>query len=484
MNTQLKRISIVVLAMFTALMVSTTLIQVFQADQLAADGRNTRTLYDSYGVERGPILAGDTVIAESVPSDDQYEFARSYPEGELYSPITGYFNQTQGSSGLEQSMNDYLSGTSNTQFLDSLNRIVTDQAPAGAAVETSIDPDVQQAASDALGDLQGAIVAVEPSSGRILAMTTSPGYDPNRLASHNSEDVIAAYDELINDPSQPLINRATGGNLNPPGSSFKVVVAAAAFDTGEYTPDSTLPNPVSLTLPGSSATVYNWTRTSCGSGDTVTIREAIRQSCNVPLAELGMRLGDDTIKAMAEKLGFNQAFDIPTETTASSYPNTNSDAETGLSSFGQMNVRTTPLQMALVSAAVAADGKVMSPTLVDRVTGSNLQALETTQPSEFSTAFSPEVADMLTEVMVNGVANGQSSNAKIEGVDVAGKTGTAQNGDDDPYTLWFTGFAPAENPEVAVAVVIENDANLGHHSSGNIVAAPIAKKVIEAVLNK
>ncbi|MGO3886464.1 MAG: peptidoglycan D,D-transpeptidase FtsI family protein [Mycetocola sp.] len=484
MNVQLKRISVVVLAMFVALMVSTTLIQVFQADQLAADGRNTRTLYDSYGVERGPILAGDTVIAESVPSDDRYKFARTYPEGELYAPITGYFNQTQGSSGLEQSMNDYLSGTSNTQFLDSLNRIVTDQDPAGAAVETSIDPDIQKAASEALGDLQGGIIAIEPSTGRILAMTTSPGYDPNRLASHNSEDVIAAYNELINEPSQPLFNRATGGNLNPPGSAFKIVVAAAEFATGEYTPYSTLPNPASLTLHGSSATVYNWTRTTCGSGETATIREAIRQSCNVPLAELGMRLGDDKIKEMAEKLGFNQAFDIPTETTASTYPNTNSEAETGLSAFGQMNVRATPLQMAVVSAAVANGGKVMSPTLVDRVTGSNLQALETTEPTEFSTAFTPEVASMLNEVMVNGVANGQSNNAKIEGVDVAGKTGTAQNGDDNPYTLWFTGFAPAETPEVAVAVVIENDANLGYHSSGNIVAAPIAKKVIEAVLNK
>lgn len=484
MNKQLKRISIVVLAMFTALVVSTTLIQVFQADRLAADGRNTRTLYDSYGVERGPILAGDTVIAKSEPSNDQYEFKRNYPDGKLYSPITGYFNQTQGSSGLEKSMNDYLSGTSNTQFLDSLNRIVTDQPPAGAAVETSIDPKVQQAAGEALGDLQGAIVAMEPSTGRILAMTTSPDYDPNRLASHNSDDVIAAYNELVNEPSQPLINRATGGNLNPPGSTFKIVVAAAAFASGDYTPDSTLPNPQSLTLPGSSATVYNWTRTTCGSGDTVTIREAIRQSCNVPLAELGMKLGDDTIKAMAEQLGFNQAFELPTETTASSYPNTNSEAETGLSAFGQMNVRATPLQMALVSAAIANKGKLMTPTLVDRVTGSNLQALETTTPSQFSEAFTPEVAEMLNEVMVNGVANGQSSNAKIEGVDVAGKTGTAQNGDDNPYTLWFTGFAPANDPKVAVAVVIENDANLGYHSSGNIVAAPIAKKVIEAVLNK
>ena len=485
MNRELKRVSVVVLVMFFALFGSTTVIQVFQADALRLDARNTRALYDSYDTERGPILAGSTVIAQSVPTGDQYVFQREYPQGALYAPVTGFFNPTQGSAGIEQSMNDYLSGTSNSQFLDSINRIVAGQAPKGAAVEVTIDPVVQQAAFDALGDRQGAVVAIEPSTGRILAMVTSPTYDPNVLASHDSESVIAAYEALDADPLDPLSNRATSGDMNPPGSTFKIVVAAAAIASGKYTPESTFPNPASLQLPGSDAVVYNWTRTTCGPGETVTLAEAIRQSCNIPLAELGMELGDDALREQAEKFGFNSEMALPTPTGVSVYPEQPlDDAQTALTAFGQYEVRATPLQMALVSAGIANKGTVMAPTLVDRVTGRNLEVLKTFEPQVMSEALTEEQCVPLTEMMVNGVSAGQSNGARIEGVDVAGKTGTAQNGDDEPYSLWFTGFAPASNPEVAVAVVVENDGNLGHHSSGNIIAAPIAKKVIEAVLNK
>ncbi|MBG6237601.1 peptidoglycan glycosyltransferase [Mycetocola sp. CAN_C7] len=484
MNRELKRVSVVILVMFLALFGSTTVIQAFQADALQLDARNTRALYDSYDTERGPILAGSTVIAQSVPTGDRFVFQREYPEGALYAPVTGYFNPTQGSAGIEQYMNDYLSGTSNSQFLDGINRIVAGQAPKGAAVEVTIDPTVQQAAFDALGDRQGAVVAVEPSTGRILAMVSTPTYDPNLLASHDAQSVISTYAALEDDPLTPLINRATGGNMNPPGSTFKIVVAAAAIASGEYTPESTFDNPASLTLPGSSAVVYNWTRTTCGPGETVTLAEAIRQSCNIPLAELGMELGDEALREQAEKFGFNSEMALPTPTGVSVYPSDLDEAQTGLSAFGQFEVRASPLQMALVSAGIANDGTVMQPTLVDRVTGRNLEVLKTFEPQVMSEALTEEQCVPLTDMMVEGVAVGQSNGARIEGVDVAGKTGTAQNGTDEPYSLWFTGFAPAENPEVAVAVVVENDGNLGRHSSGNIVAAPIAKKVIEAVLNK
>ncbi|GHD49113.1 penicillin-binding protein 2 [Mycetocola manganoxydans] len=484
MNRELKRVSVLVLAMFIALFGSTTIIQAVQADALRLDSRNTRALYDSYDTERGPILAGGTVIAQSVRTGDRFVFQRQYPEGELYAPVTGFFNPTQGSAGIEQYMNDYLSGTSNTQFLDSINRIVAGQAPKGAAVEVTIDPVVQKAAFDALGDRQGAVVAIEPSTGRILAMASTPTYDPNTLASHDSQSVISAYAALDDDPLTPLINRATSGNMNPPGSSFKVVVAAAALDSGKYTPESTFANPASLTLPNSSAVVYNWTRTTCGPGETVTLAEAIRQSCNIPFAELGMELGDDALREAAEKFGFNNGFELPTPTGTSVYPRGLDDAQTGLTAFGQYEVRATPLQMALVSAGIANKGTVMAPTLVDRVTGRNLEELKSFEPQVLNEAVSEDAAAGVTTMMVNGVEVGQSNGARIEGVDVAGKTGTAQNGEDEPYSLWFTGFAPANNPEVAVAVVVENDGNLGRHSSGNIVAAPIAKKVIEAVLNK
>lgn len=488
MNRELKRVSVLVLVMFFALFGSTTIIQVLQADTLRLDSRNTRALYDSYDTERGPILAGGTVIAQSVPTGDQYVFQRAYPEGAMYAPITGYFNPTQGSAGIEKYMNDYLSGTSNSQFLDTINRIVAGQAPKGAAVEVTIDPVVQRAAFEALGDRQGAVVAVEPSTGRILAMASTPTYDPNVLASHDPQGVIAAYEGLKADPLDPLSNRATSGNMNPPGSSFKVVVAAAAVESGKYTAESTFPNPVSLQLPGSSATVYNWNRLACGPGDTVTLAEAIRQSCNVPLAQLGIELGDEALRETAEKFGFNTDMLLPTPAGVSVYPGGADggldDAQTGLTAFGQYEVRATPLQMALVSAGIANEGTVMAPTLVDRVTGRNLEVLKSFEPKVMSDAVSPETALSVTEMMIDSVASGQSNGARIEGVDVAGKTGTAQNGEDEPYSLWFTGFAPASNPEVAVAVVVENDGNLGRHSSGNIVAAPIAKKVLEAVLNK
>jgi peptidoglycan glycosyltransferase len=483
-NRELKRVSVLVLVMFFALFGSTTVIQAVQADTLRLDPRNTRALYDSYDTERGPILAGSTVIAQSVPTGDQYVFQREYPEGQLYAPVTGYFNPTQGSSGIEQHMNDFLSGTSNSQFLDSINRIVTGQAPKGAAVELTIDPVVQQAAFDALGDRQGAVVAIEPSTGRILALVSTPSYDPNALASHDSQNVISAHDALEADQLRPLSNRATSGNMNPPGSSFKVVVAAAAVESGEYTAESTFPNPVSLQLPGSTATVYNWNRQACGPGETVTLAEAIRLSCNVPLAQLGMELGDDAIRETAEKFGFNSEMTLPTPTGVSVYPKGLDDAQTALTSFGQYEVRATPLQMALVSAGVANQGTVMAPNLVDRVTGRNLEVLRSFEPRVMSEALSSETATSVTDMMINSVSSGQSNGARIEGVDVAGKTGTAQNGDGEPYSLWFTGFAPASNPEVAVAVVVENDGNLGRHSSGNIVAAPIAKKVLEAVLIK
>ncbi|GAB3615604.1 penicillin-binding transpeptidase domain-containing protein [Okibacterium endophyticum] len=484
MNKELKRVGFVVLAMFLALFGSTTIIQVVQADALIGDARNTRALYQSYDTERGAILADGQVIAQSVPTGDEFVFQREYPLGELYAAVTGYYNPTQGSMGIEQSMNEYLSGSSNSQFFDTINRIIAGQPPKGAAVELTIDPVVQQAAWDALGDLQGAVVAIEPSTGRILAMVSKPTYDPNVLATHNIPQMVETYKALNADPLHPLINRAIGGDLNPPGSTFKVVVAAAALASGDYTPDSQFANPAQLRLPGTNSIVTNFTRGTCGSGETVTLAEAIRLSCNIPMAELAMELGDDAIREMADKFGFNQSMDIPTTTEASIYPPGLDEPQTGLTGFGQWEVRASPLQMALVSAGIANGGTLMQPTLVDEVIGSNLQPLLQHEPSVLSEVLDEDVALDLTAMMVAGVESGQASNARIEGVDVAGKTGTAENGESNPYTLWFTGFAPAENPEVAVAVVVENDANLGHHSYGDAIASPIAKTVIEAVLNK
>jgi len=485
MNKQLRRVTVVVLLMFLALFGSTTVIQVLQQDNLKADSRNVRTLYASYSAERGPILVAGQPVAQSVPSSDEYKYQRQYANGPLYSAVTGYFTLNQGNTGIEGSLNDYLSGTANQQFLAQLNAILTGQNPKGAAIETTIDPVVQQAAWDALGDLQGAVVALNPKTGAILAMVSKPTFDPNTLAVHDSKQVIATYKQLLGAAGDPLINRAISGNLNPPGSTFKLVVASAALANG-YTPDNEFPNPARLQLTGTNTFISNSEGGSCGGGATASISTALRLSCNIPFAQLGQALGYDKVAAQAKAFGFGDSgLRIPMKVTASVYPQTTDDAQQELSSFGQGSDRATPLQMAMISAAIANGGTLMTPTLIDSITAPDLSVLSKLNPTPYGQPVSSTVAATMTQLMVNNVANGVASNARIKGVDVAGKTGTAQNGEGkQPYTLWFTGFAPANDPQVAVAVVVENGGGRGQSAVGNTLAAPIARKVIEAVLSR
>lgn len=483
MNKELRRVSIVVLLMFIALFSSSTIIQVFQQDNLNADGRNVRTLYASFSAERGPILVDGEPIASSVPVDDEYKYQRVYADGPMYSAVTGYFTLNQGNTGVEGTLNDYLSGTANDQFLDQLNAIITGQNPKGAAVELTIDPGVQQAAWDALGDYKGAVVALDPKTGAILAMVSKPTYDPTGLATHDAAAFKATYDALLSDPEDPLINRTIAGDLNPPGSTFKLVVTATALENG-LTPETEFPNPGTLTLPQSSAVITNAEGGACGGGATVTIATALRLSCNIPFAQLGLQLGYPAISQQAREFGFgDENLDVPMQVEPSVYPPIASDAELMLSSFGQASDRVSPLQMAMVSAAVANGGQLMKPTLIETIFAPDLTELVSFQPEVYSTPISAQTAATMNGLMVNNVSNGAGSNARINGVDVAGKTGTAENGD-APYTLWFTGFAPANDPQVAVAVVVENGGGLGQSGFGNLVAAPIARTVIEAVLNR
>ena len=484
MNREIKRVSTIVLAMFLALLVATSIIQVIQADALAADARNTRARNDSYAAQRGAILVAGQPVAQSVPADDVFTWQRVYANGPLYSAVTGFFPIDGEATGLEGALNDKLSGTSNSQFFDRINAILTGKNPQGASVETTIDPVAQQAAWDALGDYQGAVVLLEPKTGRILAMVSKPTYDPNTLASHDTEAVNSTYQQLLDAQGDPLINRTIGGDLNPPGSTFKPVMSASAFGTGDFTKDSQLPNPASLPLPDSPTIVKNDSLSTCGPGETVSIATAQILSCNIPFAELGMLLKPEVIKDQADKFGFNQPLSIPIPVERGVNPLYTDPAYRALGSFGQKDDKATPLQMAMVSAAVANGGKLMTPNLVDSIRSADLQTLESFQPKEFSQPMSQENAGTIKQMMVDGVDEGVASNARIDGVAVGGKTGTAQNGDDDPYTLWFTGFAPANDPQFAVAVVVENGGGRGQSGTGNTVAAPIAKKVLEAVLNK
>jgi peptidoglycan glycosyltransferase len=478
MNRQIKRVTIAVLLMFVALFTSTTIITVFQVDSLNADSRNVRTLYDGYSAERGPILVDGQAIVESKAVADRYKFQRVYNNPQLYSAVTGYFTLNQGNTGVEGALNNYLSGTANDQFLAKVNSILTGQTPKGGSVSLTIVPKVQQAAWDALGNNSGAVVAINPRTGAILAMVSKAAYDPNLLASHNSNDVISAYKTLLADPTRPLVNRAVAGDLYYPGSVFKLVTTSAAIDSGRYTPQDTFPNPGTLTLTGTSTPINNAEGGSCGGGATVSIADALRLSCNIPMAQLGAALGGEELKKYATAYGYGQKLSIPMAVTPSIY-NIGDAAQVQLSAFGQFEDRVTPLQVAMTSAAIANGGSLMQPTLIKEITAPDLTVIRPFEQKVFSQPITPATSATMTQLMINNVNSGAASNARISGVDVAGKTGTAQNGDGKRYTLWFTGFAPANNPEVAVAVVVENGT-----SFGNAVAAPIAKKVIEAVLGK
>lgn len=484
MTRELRRLSIVMLFMFLALFAATSWIQVVEADNLAQSDRNTRTLLDSYEIQRGSIIADGTQIVYSVPSDDEFRYQRVYTDSPMWSSVTGFFNPaTQSSTGIENALNQDLAGTGANAFLPEIERIFSGQPQQGFSVELTLDAAAQQAAYEGLGDLQGAVVAIEPATGRILAMVSSPGFDANQLAVHSGSEATAVYDALDALRPNPLLNRGLG-DLNPPGSTFKVLVAAAAYATGDWTPQSTLPNPARYTLPGSTNTVSNAWNGACGSGETVTIAEAIRLSCNIPMAELAVEIGDEAIRETAEKFGFNQSFDTPLASAVSKYPQGLSDDRTALTGFGQGDVTATPLQVAMISAGLANDGMVMNPRLVDAVIGNDLSVVRAYESTEFGRAVDADVADDVTASMVASVATGAATGARIDGIDVAGKTGTAEHDSDDPYTLWFTGFAPADDPRVAVAVVVEDGGGIGQSGSGDTLAAPIAKKVIEAVLYK
>lgn len=485
MTRELRRLSIIMVVMFFGLFGATSWIQVVQAQTLAENPENRRTLYDSFEVQRGSIIAGDEVIASSVPTDDIYSWQRQYADAPMWAPVTGYINPVlQSATGIEQAMNRELSGTASSQFLSRVDQIITGQPPRGSNVLLTLDPALQRVATEALGSYQGAVVAIEPSTGRVLAMVTSPSYDTNTLAVHDSAAVNTTYHELLNAAVDPLANR-TIDTLNPPGSTFKLVVASAALASGKFTPDSTFANPSSYVLPGTSTAIHNFDGNTCGPGDQVSLATALRLSCNIPMAQLAVALGDDAIRDEAKKYGFNTRFDIPLAVSASNYPEGSlSDDQTAQTGYGQLDVKATPLQIAMVSAGIANHGIVMNPRMVDRVVAPDLTVQQTFENTEFGRALSEQDAATMTSLMIANVSNGAASGARIEGVDVAGKTGTAEHGPGDPYTLWFTGFAPADDPTVAVAVMIEDGGGLGQSGTSNGIAAPIAKKVIEAVLSR
>ena len=480
MNQAIRRTWIAAASVFVLLLSTLTYVQYIHASDLKANPWNNRQIYDTYGGPRGSILVDGREIASSVPSDDGFNYQRQYTDSELYSHLTGYFSLVYGTTGLERAMNEELSGASDAQFYDRIAQAFSGQEAQGASVELTVDPQVQRVAHDLLQGHRGAVVALDPKTGKIIAMASSPQYNANSLTLHNSSEVIENYQQLTEAPGRPLVNRAIGGDLYHPGSTFKIIDAVAALESGEYTKDSVIPNPQQLPLPGSDKTLPNYVNGSCSARTEATIEWALQESCNTPFAQIAMKLGEDRIAQTAENFGYGKDLSIPLQVTPSVFPRDLADAHLALASIGQYDVITTPLQVAMTSAAIANGGVQMKPNMVETVRSATLNTLYSFSPQQLRRSTSEEIAAQVKDWMVNDVDNGIAAAAKIPGVSVAGKTGTAETGVEGSNQAWFTGFAPADDPQVAVAIVYEDvDAVTGASLTG-----PGARQIFEAVLNK
>ena len=481
MTANINKLALGFVVLFLALLANITYIQFFKADELRNASGNRRAVLQEYSVERGPILVGPAAVAQSVETEGDLKYQRTYANGPVYAPATGFYSLVYGATGLEKAENRVLSGNDELFFVDRLQQLFAGRDQQGGGVETTLNAAAQEAAWQGMSGKQGAVAAIDPRTGAILALVSTPSFDPNILASRDTNEAQNYYNELSNDASQPLLNRPLV-NIVPPGSTFKVVTAAAALESGRFTPQSVIPGPATYTLPGTSVQLPNWFSGPCGPNDQVTLEEALAISCNTAFAWLGNQLGDDALRAQAEKFGFGTSFEVPMPAAAARFPEDPDPSQTAQAAIGQFDVRAQALSMAQVAAAIGNSGTTMYPNLVSQITSPDLQPLQTLEPKTFEAAMSPTNAASLTNMMVAVVNRGTGSNARIPGVTVAGKTGTAETGNENPNIAWFISFAPAEAPEVAVAVVVENAGT--SEVSGNQLAAPIARDVMRAVLGR
>lgn len=485
MSVPLRRVAWGVLALFGLLIVNLNYLQVVQAESLQENPANRpRLLEDEYELRRGSILAADgvTELARSEDTGERLRFRRVYPEGPLYAEVTGYSSRDLGRTGVEGSQAEALAGQEDP--LENISDLLSGQERVGDNVITTIVPAVQRAASEALGGRQGAVVALDPRDGAVLAMEDAPDFDPNTLSVLDSDAALTAKEALDADPAEPLTNRAIG-RFYAPGSTFKLVTAAAALRAG-LQPSTTFPDPTRLELPQTSAGIGNFGGGRCNGGRPITLADALRVSCNTTFAQLGLDLGPQKLVDQAAAFGFGTDLGGRLEELTPSQmpdPGTLDPPATAQSAIGQRDVRVTPLQMASVAAAVGNQGRVMAPTLVRRVEDQGGEVLREIEPAVVATPVDATVAGTLTDMMVGVVDGGSGRAAALPGVRVAGKTGTAESGvEGEPPTVWFVGFAPADAPQVAVAVVLEDGAGVGDEATGGALAAPVAAAVMSAAL--
>jgi peptidoglycan glycosyltransferase len=482
MNGPVRHLAMALFVAFSLLIGAVAWHQVIVGPDYRDDPRNLRLAAGRTGRERGTIITADgVVVARSVANpDDPRVFRREYPQGPLYSHIVGYSTLLFGSAGLEQARSGDLVSNRDATISGVLRAILGGDLRA-KGLGLTIEHELQALAAEALGDQRGAVVALDPTTGAVLAMVSSPSFDPNALIGGDAAD---AGDAIAADPDRPQLNRALAETY-PPGSTFKIVTAAAALESGVAGPASTFDNPTALELPGSTAVIRNFSRGPCGDGDTVTMSEAFARSCNTTFAQIGLDVGADELVGAAERLGFNS--DVPFDLVAEpSFIPPVEDFDFNLaglaqSAIGERDVRATPLEMALVASAVANDGVIMQPYVVDEVFAADATIETVTEPVVWRRALSPATADTIAELMELVVTSGTGTRAAVPGIRIGGKTGTAEVPGGPPHA-WFVGFGPIDAPEgtprIVVAVLVESGGDAGESATGGTVAAPIAQRLM------
>ena len=477
MNGPIRRLAIAMFAFMGALLLAVTWFQVVRADDLKTDPLNPRPALTERGKERGLIVTIDgTVVARSVKDPDSRAFIREYPEGEAFAHAVGYSSFLVGNNGLEAVYTSELRSRRDLTISD-IVAVILGQDLRPQNLEITIDSVLQRAALEALGDNRGAVIALDPRTGAVLVAVSTPSFDPNLLL---GDDAAQQWETLLTDQSQPLIDRGTK-EIYAPGSSFKTVVTATAIDTGLAGPGTTFDDPDKFDLPGSEASISNFGGRPCNDGVSVSLLEAFVRSCNTIFADLSIQLGAVDIGITAEALGFNSEIDFEWSIPRAVWPTdelVGDDAALAQSGIGERNVRATPLHMAMIAAAVANNGVVTNPYMVQRIFDADGQAVETAEVSELGRAMAPETASVLAQMMERVVTEGTGRQAAVPGVRVAGKTGTA-TGRGDFSNPWFIGFAPVESPTIALAVFIEGSPSSGESATGGSLAAPIASRLIE-----
>jgi peptidoglycan glycosyltransferase len=480
---QIRALGIGLMVCFLVLFVQLNRLTVFQATTLNDNPNNTRDILRDFSQPRGDVVTADgVVIARSVASGDRFEFQRQFPEGDLFAHVTGYFSFTLGSSGVERTYNDELAGRTIDLSLQGLDDLFVDERRVGNLTLT-VRADLQRLAAEQLGQREGSVVAIDPRSGDILALVSYPRYDPNVLADHDTAAATIASELLDLDENKPRLARAYQERYFP-GSTFKVVTATAGISKGDVTTDAPrYPTTSSYTPPGTTRPLRNFGGDSCGGA----LFQILRQSCNTAFAQMGVETGPEAMIETAEAFGFNQ--DVPIDLSAPARSNFPTDFERNVpalaqSAIGQNEVSATPLQMAMVAAAVANGGEIMTPHVLRDVSDPDGNIVDTYDPEVWTRAMDEPTATLMREAMRGVVDSGTATRLDVPGFDVAGKTGTAQLGTDPPRShAWIIGFAgpEGEEPSIAVAVIIEGQPGASEQTGGRV-AAPIAQALLAAYL--